>query len=111
MIITGSEPLDTFLKFCGIIGIIATAAKGIVYFLTPYRETKKKIDEHEKRLNDHDTYLKNDKEKLESLTKLSKDSLRLQLAVVNHAIDGNGIERLRQVREDIQDELFETKEI
>lgn len=106
-----SEMVSTALEIFGLVAIVAAGVKGILYLMTPYRETRQKIEEHEKRLDEHDQYLKSDKEKLESLTKLSKDSLKLQLALINHTIDGNGIEKMKQVREDIQNEIFDAKEI
>ena len=108
---SGTEIINIILELFGLVAIVAAGIRGILYLLTPYRETKQKIEEHEKRLDEHDKYLKNDKEKLESLTKLSRDSLKLQLAVVNHTIDGNGIEKMKRVREDIQNEIFDAKEI
>lgn len=108
---SGTGIINGLLELFGLVAVAATGIRGIMYLLTPYRETKKKIDEHEKRLDEHDQYLKNDKEKLDSLTKLSRDSLKLQLAVVNHAIDGNGIENMKKVREDIHNEIFDSKEI
>lgn len=108
---SGTEIISVILELFGLVAIVAAGVKGIIYLLTPYRQTKQKIEEHEKRLDEHEQFLKNDKEKLDSLTRLSKDSLRLQIALVNHAIDGNGIETMKKVREDIQNEIFEAKEI
>lgn len=108
---SGAEIANMILEIFGLVAIVAAGVKGILYLMTPYRETRQKIEEHEKRLGEHDQYLKSDKEKLESLTKLSKDSLKLQLALINHTIDGNGIEKMKQVREDIQNEIFDAKEI
>lgn len=108
---SGTEIISVILELFGLVAIVAAGVKGIIYLLTPYRQTKQKIEEHEQRLNEHEQFLKNDKEKLDSLTRLSKDSLRLQIALVNHAIDGNGIETMKKVREDIQNEIFEAKEI
>lgn len=108
---SGTEIISVILELFGLVAIVAAGVKGIIYLLTPYRQTKQKIEEHEKRLDEHEQYLKNDKEKLEALTQLSKDSLRLQLAMVNHAIDGNGIETMKRVREEIQNEIFDMKEL
>lgn len=108
---SGAEIANMILEIFGLVAIVAAGVKGILYLMTPYRETRQKIEEHEQRLDEHEQYLKNDKEKLESLAKLSKDSLKLQLALINHTIDGNGIEKMKQVREDIQNEIFDAKEI
>ena len=108
---SGAEIANMILEIFGLVAIVAAGVKGILYLMTPYRETRQKIEEHGQRLDEHEQYLKNDKEKLESLAKLSKDSLKLQLALINHTIDGNGIEKMKQVRDDIQNEIFDAKEI
>lgn len=102
-----SNPIQALLEFLGALTVLASGVKAIAYFLSPYKDTKKKIDEHEKRLNEHDRYFKNDKEQLELLTAITKESLKLQLSMANHTIDGNGIEKMKEVRQEIQNKIFD----
>ena len=59
----------------------------------------KKIDDHEKRI-----------EELESATEERKATDRFMMkslnAIVNHMIDGNGVEQLKQVRDEYQNEII-----
>lgn len=106
---TTGNPVQLILEFFGALALIASGIKAILYFLAPYRETKQKIEEHEQRLNEHDKYFKNDKERLDVLADLTKESLKLQLSMADHAIDGNGIDGMKKVRKEIQDKIFDVK--
>jgi uncharacterized membrane protein (DUF106 family) len=98
--------IDNLLKALGVFTVMAAGIKAIIYLLTPVTSTKKKLDEHEQKLKDHEEYLENDKESIENLTEMSKDIMRLQLSLLNHAIDGNGIEKIKELRDDIQQKII-----
>ena len=98
--------IDNILKVLGMFTIFAAGIKAIIYLLSPVTGTKKKLDEHEKKLKDHEEYLKNDKDNIDKLTDLMKDIMRLQLSLLNHAIDGNGIEKMKELRDDIQKKII-----
>lgn len=93
------------LETLGVIAVIAAGAKAISYFLSPFRTLKEKVDEHEAKLEQAESYLSKDKEAIEELRELVKDSIKLNLALVNHEIDGNDIEYMKELRKEIQAKL------
>ena len=101
-----NEAIDIFLKICGAIGVITVAVKGLIYLFSPVTSTKKMLQEHEKMLLEHEDYLKKDKENIENLTVLMKDCMKLQLSLINHAIDGNGVDKMKELRDEIQNKII-----
>lgn len=103
---SASEIVQMILEAFGVIAIVAAGIKAVAYLASPYSKTKKKLEEHEKMIEAHKEFLENDKRKLDDLTVLVSDSLKLQLSLVNHAIDGNGIETMKEIRKEIHDKLL-----
>lgn len=98
---------ETILAFFGALAVIAGGVKVITNMLSPFRELKKRIAVCEKRLDDHDVYLKNDKEAIADIKTLSRENLRVNIALLNHFIDGNGIDKMKRLREELEDSLLE----
>ena len=98
--------IDIILKWCGAIGVIAVAVKGLIYLFSPITSSKKMLLEHDQLLMEHDEYLKKDKENIDNLTSLMKDCMKLQLLLINHAIDGNGVARMKELRDEIQNKII-----
>ena len=61
----------------------------------------------EARLDKHDTYFKNDKDAIADIKNLSRENLRVNIALLNHFIDGNGIDKMKMLREELEDNLLE----
>lgn len=93
-----NEILRVLLEVFGVIAIIATGIKGLLYLVDPVSSTRKKVEEHDK-------FLADDKAAIENLTELTKDILKIQLSMLNHAIDGNGVDNMKMLREELQDKL------
>ena len=95
--------------------IVALCAAG-VYLHKIYKMARRPHDEHEKRiaaLEDHnekqDGYLKVDKEKLDDLETDVRLVMSGVMQIITHTLDGNHIEKLRAVRDDMQQHLIEKR--
>ena len=93
-----NEIWRVLLEIFGVIAIVVTGIKGINYLLNPFSSVRKAVDKHEE-------FLLQDKKAIDDLTDLTKDILKIQLSMLNHAIDGNGIENMKKLREELQDKL------
>lgn len=87
--------------------VLIGAAGGVIgKWIAPALKAKSTIKEHEKRLAKIEEHEKSDLEMLKDMQMSIKQQNRAMLAVVNHMIDGNGIDRLRQSRDELTDLLM-----
>lgn len=96
---------NDLLVIFGICAAVAAGIKGIAYILGPYKQIKEQLDEHSTVLAEHSDYLSSDKDAIKEIQELTKDSLKIQLSILNHMIDGNGVESMKKLRNEIQDKL------
>jgi uncharacterized protein YutE (UPF0331/DUF86 family) len=80
-------------------GVVAVIAKWIAPALK-LADNVKRLGERVERLEEHD---KNDKETFKEIDRFQKAQVKATLSMVNHMIDGNGIEALRRSRDELQD--------
>ena len=78
-----------------IVGGITALGAFIKWVSTPF----KKIDDHENRI----TALEKSEEERKATDRYTTKALN---AIVNHMIDGNGIDKLREVRDQYQEEII-----
>lgn len=90
---------DQILWVCGFIG----AVWGVVKI---YKELKKPNEDKEKMLLEHERKLSNDNERLQEIESTNNLILRSLLVIINHDITGNGIDQLKETRDDIQEFLI-----
>ena len=93
------------LAILGVIAAVAAGIRGLVYLSTPYRTIRDRMEEHDQTLKEYEGYFKRDKEAIDKLTDLTKDSLKIQLSILNHTIDGNGIVAMQKIRDELQEKL------
>lgn len=108
------------LGICAAIATIGKAfewiSKGIRQIRKPETKQDEKIQEHEeriKRLEDefetttkrHEQYFLNDQKKLEEIIEGMHILQRVSLATLSHAIDGNGLDKLRKAESELQEHL------
>ena len=99
------------LGICASIGVVGGA---ILLISKLYQWQRKPIKDTEETLNDIKKYLANDKRRIEILekqqyeaSKQNKLMLRGLVTLLEHEIDGNHVEHLVNVRDEIQDYLIE----
>lgn len=91
------------ISFAGLIGAI-----GVIYgcFKKIMEEAKKPNKETEDKLQSHDDKLARDHEEINALKLEQTILLQSQLVMIQHMIDGNGIDGLKEQRDKIQDYLI-----
>lgn len=100
---------DTILAGFGALAIIGGGVKIIIQTFSPFRNLKDRVAKCEVRLDKHDEFLSNDKTALTELKNLSKENLKVNIALLNHFIEGNGIDKMKVLRDDIQSKMFEVE--
>lgn len=86
-----------------IFGCVSTIGGGITYIFKlfkPYSDLKKTVA-----LQEHD--IKKNRETIEEYKNAVKVQNKVLLALVDHNITGNSIEKLKQAKNDLQDYLIE----
>lgn len=87
------------LGFCGFVGAVYGFYKIIKELTQPNAEKTQMLLEHERKLNNDDKRLK----EIEQTDKLILQSL---LVIINHDITGNGIDNLKDTRDELQEFLI-----
>lgn len=107
-----NQYVSMFFTAIGAVAALAAGIKGVVYLLSPYSSFKGKLQEIAMKMEKHDEFLDNDKRKLEKLEKgiddlgdMIHDCLKLEIVMLDHQIDGNGIESMKRLRSEIRDKL------
>ena len=91
--------MDAVLKLAAAIASIYGAA---VILTKPIKKVMDTIGRHDKEIQDL-------QRAVEDNSKDNKTIMAAMLAMINHMIDGNGIEGLKKVRADLQKDLIENK--
>ena len=87
------------LAICGGISIVGGAGAWIFKVIRPAFLLEKRVTKLEENAE-------KDYQLLKSMEAGNKVQNRLLLSIINHQIDGNGIERMKQIRDELQDVLF-----
>jgi hypothetical protein len=107
---TFSFTLEQFLFFCGVIvsagGVFTYFAKVWAKIKQPNAEQNKRLDRCEKRLDEHDALFEKDLKRIGSIEIENHIELQALLALLEHGIDGNNIEQMKQVKNKLQDYLI-----
>lgn len=94
--------VDFFLMFlsgCGVISIIGGAWVVI-------KKLKQPSDEFHKQVQNHEVYLQRDFERLNEIETDNKVICKALLVLINHGITNNGIDRMKEVRDELQQHLI-----
>ena len=86
----------SFAQLVWIVGGVTALGAFLKWALTPIR----KLDEHEKRI----ASLEKSEQARKATDRYTTKALN---AIVNHMIDGNGIDKLREVRDEYQNEIID----
>lgn len=90
---------DQILGWCGFIGAVWAVVK-------IWKEIKKPTDDKNKMILEHEKKLKDDDERLKEIETTDKLILQSLLVIINHDITGNGIDQLKNARDEIQEYLI-----
>ncbi len=70
------------------------------------KEIKKPNDDLKKMVLDHERLLSTDDERLEAIEQSNKMILQSLLVIINHNITGNGVEKMKEARSDLEEYLI-----
>lgn len=73
----------------------------------PDRRQDERITQIEQKLADYDRYLDSDKRRIEALEQSISLNMKCQFALLSHAINGNDIDKLKTVQDEMQHYLAE----
>lgn len=98
------QELQTFivvtLSICGGITCIGAAISTIRKWLKPQSDINKQVENHE-------NWLKGDKERLDKMENDNKMVMKCLLTIIDHQITGNGINNMKQTKVELQQYLVE----
>lgn len=87
------------LGFCGFIASLYGVYKIIKEFKKPSEDLKAKVEQHDEQLN-------SDSDRLKTVEDSNKMILQCLLVIINHDITGNGIDKMKEARDELQEFLI-----
>lgn len=96
---------QTVTGILGLIVLLGNVGAVIGKWLHPIIKKSKKIDELEERTSRVEQCLHRDNEELKEIKGMVLDIDRMLLALLNHSIDGNGIEKMKILRNKVIDNM------
>ena len=90
---------DQIIWICTFIAAIWAVLKIIKEVRKPNNDLKAKVERH-------DELLDNDNKRMKKIEESNQMILKSLIAIINHEITGNGIEKMKEAREDLQNFLI-----
>lgn len=102
---------DLLAVALGGLALLVGGAKNIEYIISPFKSIKKRVTEVENKENAHEKDAEKKFRKIEEIQKKQEETnqiiLKALFSLVNHEIDGNGIDRLKKVRDELSTNIIE----
>ena len=93
----------------GVAAVITLIGKAIYNIRKPNRIQDGRLDEIEKTLQRHESFLTRDSQRFEKIEEGNRITQKAILALLSHGIDGNEIEGMKQAKNDLQSYLINSK--
>ncbi len=90
---------NQILAFCGLITALWGVWKIVKEIKKPNEDMKETVDKHSQMLN-------NDNKRLKEVEGSNQMTLKCLSVIINHEITGNGIDKMKEVREELQNYLI-----
>ena len=108
---TPSELWTWFLGACVAVATISGAGAALGAWLKkarrPEAEREECISKREETVARHDSFFRSDKNCLDEIENCNRVTQMALLALLDHGIDGNNLEQMKQAKEDLQRHLIE----
>ena len=108
--LTPTELWGAVLAVASAIVLLANCAENIAKAIrtakAPNEKQDQRLDAVEKRLEEVDRYLGNDKRRLDSIEIGNRATQRAILALLDHGIDGNNIKQMQDAKTELQSHLI-----
>ena len=105
-----NEIWPAILAVASAIVLLANAAekigKAIQAAKAPNTQQNERLDKLERHMEEVDTYLARDKERLNNIEDGNRATQRAILAMLDHGIDGNNIKQMQDAKEALQNHLI-----
>ena len=89
-----------------LIAALTGAVTGVWAVHKIFDEVRKPREELRSRVDSHDRMLRNDNERMKDFKTSNDLQMKMLLQLANHAIDGNHVEKLVEVRDEVQEYLI-----
>ncbi len=90
---------EQILGFCGFVAAIWGVVKIVKEIKKPSDDLKAKVERHEE-------LLMNDNERLKDIELSNKMILNCMFVIINHDLTGNGIDKMKEARDELQEYLI-----
>lgn len=94
--------LNTFLTICAGVTCVAGGVSVIVKLLNPFRDLRKKVEEHERIINREKEQFDELESTIKGTDEYNKAICKALLVLLNHEITGNGIDKLKEQRDELE---------
>lgn len=94
------ELIQQILSICGAISIVGGAGAIIAKVVRPAFKISKRVEQLE-------VYNEKDYKRLQALEGMQKAQTKCLAAMLNHQITGNGIERMKEIRDELMESIIE----
>lgn len=99
--------MDTILAVGGGIVLLGNVCKIIYKVFHPAVKVKQDVEAVKQEVEELKNHDRKDYEAIQHLNKMNRAQCNLLLSMMNHMIDGNGIEKMKATRDEIQNMLSE----
>lgn len=98
--------LNTFLTICAGITCVAGGMSVIIKLLNPFRDLQKKVEEHERIIRRETEQFEELDVTIKETDEYNKAICKALLVLLNHEITGNGIDKLKEQRDELEQFLI-----
>lgn len=99
--------IQTILAIFGMIAAVMAGVSAIAKMLSPFKELKQKINDHESRLENGDRKFEMLESEIVAQSKMQREICKSLIVIMNHEVTGNSIDKLKQAQEDLQKFLID----
>lgn len=96
---------ETIAGILGAIVLVGNVGAVIYKCIKPALQTREIIKDLQQQTSDIRRHEEKDLRRLEHMEEMSKLLCMSQVCIMNHMIDGNNVDKMKQTREDLQDLL------
>lgn len=102
-----SITIQTLLSVFGAIAAIMAGISAIAKMLSPFKEIKNRLDQHEESLKAGNRHFEKLDEMLDAQMSIQKEICKSLIVIMNHDITGNSIDKLKAQQEELQKFLID----
>ena len=99
--------LQTILALFGGVTCVAGGVSAIVKLLSPFKKLKEKVDRHDEKLKEECNEIKEIDKAIKNVEDSNRVICRSLLVLLNHEATGNGIDKIIEQRDLLQQHLID----